>query len=56
MRPLFALLFLSFVFATVSPASAAPLTCDSDLQTFSTEGKLMRVTSKYVYKLPPNDA
>jgi hypothetical protein len=54
MRPLFALLLLSFVFATVAPAAAAPLTCDSELQTFSAEGKLMRVTSKYVYKLPPD--
>jgi hypothetical protein len=54
MRPLLALLFLSFVFAAAAPAAAAPLTCDSELQTFSTEGKLMRATSKYVYKLPPD--
>jgi hypothetical protein len=52
MRPLFALLLLSFVFAGATPTVAAPLTCNSELQTFSAEGKLMRVTSKYVYKLP----
>ena len=54
MRPLFALLLLSLVFARTTSAAAAPLTCDSELQTFSAEGKLMRVTSKYVYKLPPD--
>ena len=54
MRSLFALLLLSLLFAHATPAAAAPLTCDSELQTFSTEGKLMRVTSKYVYKLPPD--
>lgn len=54
MKPLFALLLLTFLFSRATSAAAAPLTCDSDLQTFSAEGKLMRVTSKYVYKLPPD--
>ena len=59
MKPLAALIVLLLAFnisVQAAPAHAAPLTCDRDLQTFSTEGAYMRVTSKYVYKLPDGAA
>ncbi|MBK8137723.1 MAG: hypothetical protein IPK52_18225 [Chloroflexi bacterium] len=59
MKPLAALIVLLLAFnisVQAAPAHAAPLTCDSELQTFSTEGAYMRVTSKYVYKLPDGAA
>lgn len=54
MKTLVALLTFIFAFAIIPPSAAlaAPLSCDSELNTFSAPNKLMRVSASYAYKLP----